>query len=63
MANERTQFLKIVKELGYIVEGRDGRGHIKLRHTITGKVVAVSYSPSRSRTRLNEMRRLRRSAQ
>jgi hypothetical protein len=63
MASERSQFLNEVKQLGFIEEGRDSKGHIKLRHTVTGRRVAISFSPSRSRTRLNEMRRLRKAAQ
>jgi hypothetical protein len=63
MASERSQFLEACKQLGFEVEGRDSKGHIKLRHTVTGRRVAVSFSPSRARTRLNEMRKLRKAAQ
>lgn len=62
MASERTEHLKSVNALGFVVDGVDGCGHVQVHHPATGARYSVASSPSDWRARRNELAELERIA-
>jgi hypothetical protein len=60
MSNELSRFLTNVRALGYVVDGNDGNGHIRLRSEQTGDYYWASRTPSDYRARRNEIAELER---
>lgn len=55
------QFLKQAKQLGFVPDGHDSRGHQRLVNA-AGRCVSVSHTPSDIRWQKNALAKLRRIA-
>lgn len=54
------EFLAAAAKIGFVLDGWDGKGHPRLRHTASGVTTSVARTPSDHRSRLNELARLER---